>query len=148
MTRIGSYFDLMLVETLNGGSLQQMGNDVAVIYGNENQPYLAMFGGNVDQSSWWGNNLLYRDQPDRQFNSLTEYTLNTTALTSAGRSKIEAAIRKDLQYMKPSLVQVSIVSDNKVTVLIQGDFGEKIINFVKRTANGDFWFADFNNDFY
>ena len=40
-------FDLAIIETLNGGDLQKVGNDIGVIYGNENQGYLGMFGGNI-----------------------------------------------------------------------------------------------------
>lgn len=141
-------FDLAILESLNGGELQKVGNDLAVVFGRENQPYLAMFGGNEDQSAWWGNNLLFSEFSNRQFKSLTEHVLNTTPLTSAGRSTIESAIRKDLIYLNPELVQVSIISDNKVSALIRGDFGDMIINFVKRSVgDGDFFFMDFNDDF-
>jgi hypothetical protein len=149
MTRAGKYFDLAILESLDGGELQQVGNDLAIVTGNENQPYLAMFGGNADKSQWWGNNLIFPDLPNRQFNSLTEYALNNTPLTSAGRATIENAIKKDLLFLKPSVVQVSIISDNHISALIRGDFGETIINFIKRsTGNGDFFFMDFNDDFF
>ena len=103
----------------------------------------------VDQSQWWGNALVLNNQSKLQYNSLTEYTLNTTPLTSAGRRAIETAISKDLAFLKPSLVQVSIVSDNKLSCLIRGDFGERILNFIKRSDYpGDFFFLDFNDDFF
>lgn len=148
MSRAGKYFDLAIVETFDGGDLQKIGNDLGVVTGNENQPYLAMFSGNADKSQWWGNSLIFTDQPTRQFNSLTEYTLNNTPLTSAGRSIIEGAIKKDLLFLKPSLVQVSIISDNHISALICGSFGETIINFVRRGNEGDFYFQDFNSDFF
>jgi hypothetical protein len=43
--------DLRLVETGNGGDLIRTINDLNVINGLSNYPYLAMFGGNVSQST-------------------------------------------------------------------------------------------------
>lgn len=102
--------DLRLIETLNGGDLLLQGNDLAVINSFENQVYLALFGGNPQGSTpatrptgqqaadFWGNYL--ESDPSVQFNSLTERTLNTTELTSAGRLIIEEAIKTDLQFMQ------------------------------------------------
>jgi hypothetical protein len=148
-SRSGKYFDLAIVESGNGGDLQMVGNDLGVVTNNENQPYLAMFSGNADKSQWWGNQLIFADQPNRQYNSLTEYTLNNTPLTSAGRTVIEGAIKKDLSFLQPNVVQVSIISDNHVSVFVSGDFGETAINFRRRPdLQGDFFFIDFNNDFF
>jgi len=161
------FFDLAIIETLNGGDLQLLGNDLAVVNGNENQFYLSMFGGNVEQNTeatitladskdFWGNNLLFPSQAALQFNSNTERVLNATELTSTGRIKIENAIKQDLKYLSDLgvtiTVSVSIPETNKVTVEIKGVFqtgDEKvaIINFIKK-ANGDFFAMDFNNDFF
>lgn len=160
-------FDLAIIETLNGGDLQLQGNDLAVVNSNENQIYLAMFGGNTQQNTeqvvtiadsqdYWANALLYPSQQALQFNSNTERVLNTTALTSTGRLKIENAIKADLQFMSNAgiviTVVVSIVSTNKVSVELTATFqtgNQKIaiINFIK-TAGGDFFALDFNNDFF
>lgn len=160
-------FDLAIIETLNGGDFQLVGNDLAVVNGNENQGYLAMFGGNVEQNTesivtladskdFWGNTLMFPSQASYQFNSNTERVLNTTPLTSVGRVRIENAIKTDLKYMKDVgveiTVSVSIPETNKVTVDITAVFptGEQkvaIINFIKK-AGGDFFAIDFNNDFF
>lgn len=146
---IGKLFDLAIVESFDGGDLSFNGVDLNTIDKKENQPYVAMFGGMADKSQWWGNALVLNNRPSLQYNSLTEWTLNNTALTSAGRRSIETAISKDLAFLKPTLVQVSIVSDNKLTCLLQGDFGESIFNFIKRAdLPGDFFFLDFNDDFF
>lgn len=146
---IGKIFDLAITESFDGGEIVYQVNDLVVVNGKENQVYLAMFSGNEDQSQWWGNVLVLANQPLIQYNSLTEHTLNTTPLTSAGRRAIETAINKDLSFLKPTLVQVSIISDNKVSCLIRGDFGEKVVNFLKRSDSpGDFFFIDFNDDFF
>ncbi|MCE3278022.1 MAG: hypothetical protein K0S44_213 [Bacteroidetes bacterium] len=159
-------FDVAVIETLNGGDVQIKGSDLALVFGLENMIYLAMFGGNVEQSTeaevpvqsfdWWGNRLLFRDTPSAQFNSETERTLNNTPLTSAGRVTIENAIKKDLEFLEDFgatvEVKVSIVATDRINVSIRVVFeakGEKIIiiNF-KKKADGDFFIADFNNDFY
>lgn len=160
------YFDLAIVETLNGGDLQLIGHDLAVVNGNENQFYLMMFGGQVEQNTedavpgnakdYWANNLLFPSDKALQFNSNTERTLNTTPLTSAGRLKIENAIKEDLKYSVDFgvtvKVTVTIPATNKVTVEVRGTLGsgEKrvmIITYAKK-SNGDFFALDFNNDFF
>ena len=161
-------FDLAIIETENGGDLQKVGNDLAVVYGNENQVYLAWFGGNVEQNTeanvtladskdFWGNGLLFPSQAALQFNSNTERILNTTALTSVGRVKIENAIKSDLKFMSDTgitiTVVVSIVETNKISVEltaifpVTGNQKVAIINFIKK-AGGDFFAIDFNNDFF
>jgi hypothetical protein len=49
--------DILLVETGNGGDVIFTGNDLAVINGFENMPYLAMFGGNVEEDGFNKKNL-------------------------------------------------------------------------------------------
>lgn len=100
--------DLELIETGNGGDLVK-NKDLSVIGGWQNVPYLALFGGNPGYSTpqernpneqafdWWGNTGL---EVDQQFNSLTEYTLYNVSLTSSGRSQIEQAVKKDLDFMQ------------------------------------------------
>ena len=64
-------FDLAVIENGNGGDIQVFGNDLAIVNGIENMPYLGMFGGNLEQSTvdnevtefsldWWGNDLLMK----------------------------------------------------------------------------------------
>jgi hypothetical protein len=124
--------DLKVIESAgNGGDLVKTLKDVQVIEGFESMPYLAMFGGNVEASTqrtrlpseqlfdFWGNNLLFPNDQSIQFNSETERTLNTTALTSSGRSIIEAAVKRDLAFMKAFCevaVAVSIIDSNRVVI--------------------------------
>lgn len=158
-------FDLALIETDgNGGDIQLRGNDLAVVNSIENMPYLAMFGGNVLQSStadvnvdskdWWGNKLLMTNDASIQFNSLTERVLNSTALTSGGRITIENAIKKDLEFFAPTstvTVVVSIIATDRISVnikIVTPFEGQQliIINF-RKTSTGDWFIEDFNNDF-
>jgi len=73
--------DVLIIETLNGGDIVKRGNDVTTAAGWENMPYIAMFGGNVRQSTptrriegelnfdFWGN--AYESDPVVQVNSHT-----------------------------------------------------------------------------
>jgi hypothetical protein len=163
------YIDFGIGEAAgNGGDVLVVGNDVAVVYGYENQIYLALFGGNVEQntpafpttnetSDFWANNLLFSLNPDQQYNSYTERVLNTTVLNSSGRIKIENAVNDDLKYLRALgaiiTVIVTIPSINTVNINIKTIFpnGQKsitIINFGARQNAGDFALMDFNEDFY
>jgi hypothetical protein len=113
--------DLQVIETNNGGDLLKKGNDLTVVYGLENMPYLALFGGNIEQSTpvtrdttqqaydYWANSLINPGDTSVQLNSETERTLYLVPLTSSGRLKIEAAIKADLAFMQ-SFAQVTITT--------------------------------------
>lgn len=158
-------FDVSVIETLNGGDLQQVGNDLAVVYNIENMIYLGMFGGNVEASTdnnavqiesfdYWANSLLMFNNPSQQFNSLTERTINSVPLTSNGRVLIENAIKKDLEFFKDLggvvTVSVEIVATDKIKVSIRVELNSQkqvtIINF-RKSLDGDFFILDFNDDF-
>ena len=124
--------DVAIIETLNGGDISKLGNDVALALGFENMPYIAMFGGNPQQSTpsiriggeqnfdWFGN--VFESDPVVQTNSSTERTLRNVALNSAGRVSIEQAVNTDLQFMKAFAivnVSVSIISDDRVQIDIE-----------------------------
>lgn len=126
--------DLKLIESGNGGDLVLLGNDLAMIGGLQNMPYLASWGGNPEQSTagpkiadqqafdWWGNNLLYPNKSAIQFNSLLEKKLLTVVLSSQGRQEIEQTIKKDLAFMTAFsgvTVDVSIVSNNRIDINIK-----------------------------
>ena len=158
--------DLAVIETGNGGDLQLVGNDLALVYAGENNPYLGMFGGNIEAVTktkvqeelsydWWGNTLLMPNNQSIQFNSLTERILNSTPLTSSGRIQIENTIKKDLAFMgdfADIFVSVSIVATDRIQVTIRITLSDssvkvKVINFRKK-LDGDFFISDFNDDFF
>jgi hypothetical protein len=161
-------FDLAVIESDgNGGDVQLLGNDLAVIKGVENQIFLALFGGNIEQSTvnnnsteadskdFWGNKLFLPNEPNLQFNSETERVLNNTPLTSSGRTIIESAVKKDLDFFTDFGtvdITVDIVSDDRLNInikAIQQIQKEKIIIVkLKKKATGDWFIMDFNNDFY
>ena len=122
--------DLKLIETFDGGDLVLNGNDLQVIDGFQNMIYLALFGGNIEQSTkefdedeerfdYWANDLLMLDSPDIQYNSETERTLNEVTLNSRGRLLIEQSVKKDLEFMQDFGnidVNVSIIQSDRVKI--------------------------------
>lgn len=150
----------------NGGDLILVGNDLAIIFGIENMPYLAMFGGNpgyvtpnkvreAESFDWWGNGLLMNADQSIQFNSLLENKLKTIALNSAGRIDIEETIKKDLAFLNEVAtvtVKAVIVATDHIRININiiqnnGSVTIKIVDF-RKTADGDFRISDFNDDFF
>jgi len=159
-------FDFAVIEGLNGGDLQMIGNDIATYEGIEGMPYLSWFGGNPgyptqkrnegeEANDWWGNNLLLFDDQGIQFNSLLEKKLQTVAITSAGRADMEETAKKDLLWLLPYgsyEVTVTIVTVDHVRLrlfvrLKDGTTYLKVVN-LKRREDGDFFLDDFNDDFY
>lgn len=161
-------FDVAIVEGGIGGDIVIQGNDLALVYGIENQPYLASFGGNIEADTisniavdisedYWGNALLIPNNPNAQFNSKLERTLRLVPLTSSGRTKIINAITQDLQYLKDSLgdniaIGVSIISDNWLQIQLNITLAKGtrviIINYKKQSSDGDFYLFDFSDDFF
>lgn len=128
--------DFEVIETGDGGDLIKTPKDISVIDGLENVVYLAMFGGNVKQSTptvraaneqafdWWGNNLIFPGDSVPQFNSETERILAQTPLTSAGRILIENAVKTDLEFVQPfadTTVVVSLIGLDKVIIAVRLD---------------------------
>lgn len=121
-------------ETGDGGDLILKGNDLSVINGFQNMPYLGTFGGNPDQSTtgpknpdekafdYWGNYLFSPNQPKIQFNSLLEKKLTETTISSDGRVQIQRAVQKDLSFMNDFsvvTVEVSIASVDRILIYIK-----------------------------
>lgn len=111
--------DPKIVMTANGGDLEVQGNDLALVFGVENTPALAMFGGD----DWVGNFLT-----DKPFDATTEKLLNTVTLNSDGRLQIEKAVNTDLQYLNDIAgttwsTTVTIVGPKsvKIDVIINGE---------------------------
>lgn len=111
--------DIVIYEAGSGGELQLLSGDLATINGLANQVYLALFGGNIEQvtsdgldlletrSDWWGNQLL---STENQFNSIFEKTLQEVALNSAGLRTLENAIKNDLDFLQ-DLAEIEINSE-------------------------------------
>jgi hypothetical protein len=123
--------DIRFIETGNGGDVTLRGNDLDNIGGLQNMPYLAWFGGNVEQSTpterpenteafdFWGNALFEGNNQQTWFNSLLERTLKNTSITPQGIRLIEVAAKKDLEFMRGfANVEVVVSAPNVDRVLI------------------------------
>ena len=87
--------DLLKQERGDGGETVIRNNDIAMVRGYENQPYLAHFGG----GNWIFNDLFLSNSPSAKFAAQTEQALLNNPLTSGGRIVIERAMNDDLEYM-------------------------------------------------
>jgi phage gp46-like protein len=111
--------DIQITEQNNGGDMTLYNNDLAIVYGVENMPYLSMFAGD----DFWGNNLLLGEK-FRSYLAETEKTLLTVALNSQGRETIIQAVKRDLQFLlemnnNTTLdVQAVITNDNRLEMSI------------------------------
>lgn len=166
---INRTFDIAVGESGDGGDIQKVGNDIGIVYGRENHVYLAFFGGNVEENTpavdnvnrkamdFWANNLFFKNNSARQYNSNLERMLRNTPLTSAGRIRIENAAKDDLKFLTDQgvifTVTVTFPYINTVQIDVRSLYtdGEKrttIVTFEKKGADGDFSLTDFNDDFY
>jgi hypothetical protein len=155
-------WDKAILETGNGGDITIKGNDCALFFNDENEVYLRLFGGNIEQDtpsrrvagtidqSFWGNTLFLGDSKEEQFNSLTERTIQSVELSSKGLQKIEQAIAKDLQGLNVTFT-VEIVSVDKVKILwkyasdsVQYSMVYNKTNSVLDFDPSDFSMIDFN----
>lgn len=123
--------DLTILESGDGGDLYLNNEDLSTVSGLTNQVYLALFGGNVEQSTsidlseleqrfdWWGNE--YLEDDEFRFNSEFERKLNQVALNSGGVSILEDAAKSDLVYLQEYAdiqIEGSIPDINKFKLLV------------------------------
>ena len=102
--------DIGLFESGSGGDFTLLNGDLVLSESLFNTVYIALFGGNVESSTvgneivgeerndYWANELVYRNNPEKQYNSQTERTLNTTVINSSGRLVIEQAVKKRFDF--------------------------------------------------
>lgn len=126
--------DLLIYSSGGGGEANLLSNDLELTDGIFNQVYLGLFGGNPGFVStgitieseqnfdWWGNNLFFNNDPEKQFNSYTENILNTIALNSQSREIIKGFVLKDLQFLT-NLAEVKaeifIIDSDKVMIEVK-----------------------------
>lgn len=124
--------DLRIIESFDGGDFVLRGNDLQLISGFQNMPYLGMFGGNKQSTTgpktqeqtfdFWGNFLFHPNDPKIWFNSITESLLEVLQLNSSGRIKIEEAVKKDLEFMREFAelsVSVQLFAVDKIRINIE-----------------------------
>jgi hypothetical protein len=125
--------DINLFEGGSGGEMRILNSDLLMAETIYQTIYLALYGGNVEQSTtseetdleenfdYWGNQLFYSNNPDKWFNSQTERALSTVSLNGEGRKLIEDAVNADLQFLNNVVnfeVEVSISSNNRAEIAI------------------------------
>lgn len=102
--------DVKIIESGSGGDLVLKGNDFELIEGLQNMPYIAMFGGNKEQSTkeflpaeerldYWANELFMLQEPEQQYNSTLEKLLENISINSSSLLQIEDSVKKDLSFM-------------------------------------------------
>ncbi len=126
--------DLEFVDTDDGPDLVMKSRDLSVIEGFQTMVMLALFGGNVAQSTptervageqafdWWGNSIFTPNERDKQMNSETERVLMNVKLNSSGRVQIENAVKTDLDFMKKfAIVEVDVTmnGNNRVQIIVR-----------------------------
>lgn len=110
--------DILVQEQGSGGEIIVRNNDIVMVTGFENMPYLAHFGGDA----WFMNDLL---TGDITFTGTTERLCRETPATSAGRKIIEDAMIADLSFLTEDVpgtiysVSVAITSTNTFTSTIK-----------------------------
>ena len=151
--------DLTIHESLNGGDLVIESNDLQLTDELTNQVYLALFGGNVEQSTdevnldianerfdFWGNELFHQDEPDFQFNSAFERTLNRVALNTQGLQELEQVAEQDLSFLSEFgtvTVSISVISHNRIRIDVEIDLKERYKRLItKAEVTIDFVISD------
>lgn len=140
--------DIKIIETGSGGDMVLSGNDIEMVDGVQNMPYIGIFGGNSAQSTkvykdaeerfdFWGNELFFSQNKKAQFNSSLERLLKNVALNSSSRLNVEEAIKNDLDFMSSFAVvdiETLIRSTDRIEIKIKinqgGDIDFKFFNFI------------------
>ena len=123
--------DISIYESGDGGDINLINDDIELSHTLFNQVYLALFGGNIQQSTgeqdtnleerldWWGNILM---QKDSQFNSLTERQLLTTVVNGNSLQNLESVVERDLEFLAEYAnvnVDVEMEDYNRISINIQ-----------------------------
>lgn len=126
--------DFSIYESGDGGELLIIDDDFNLTEVLFQLVYLALFGGNVEsitlgnekegdlRNDWWANSLLFKNNEYKQMNSLTEKTLRTTALSSAGRIAIQNSVDQDLQFLRQIVdisTEVAIKDNHRVEIYVR-----------------------------
>lgn len=136
--------DVKLFQTIDDGDIVVEGGIVEMSGGLETAAYLSLFGGNEDDDGsegtpfqYWGNSL--ETGKSRKYRSETQNLLLAIPSTSFNLLRIEAAARRDLQWMLDDSVassvsvSASIPTLNRVTLAIdiRAEGSESSFTFVE-----------------
>ena len=123
--------DLHIFESGDGGELALLSGDLVLADSLYQVIYIALFGGNKEASTlgneiqgserfdYWANELIFKNKPNKQFNSETEKVLEQVTINSEGRLKIESAVKQDLTFLKKIVnlsINILILDSNKISI--------------------------------
>lgn len=121
--------DVLLVQTPDDGDINVMGGLVEMDAGLRTAAYISLFGGNEDDSgadksphNWWGN-----IGQRRQIRSETQHLLQSIPATSGNLLRVEAAVKRDLQWLlsdnvaKTITARAIIPAYNQVKIIVSVD---------------------------
>ena len=126
--------DIGLYESGSGGDFSLLNNDLVLSESLFNTIYIALFGGNIESSTignelpteerndYWANELVFKNNVKKQFNSDTERALNNNVINSSGRIIIEQCVKSDLVFLSEIVaidVNVSIARINTIEISLQ-----------------------------
>lgn len=110
--------DVLLYQILDDGEVEIEDGVTTLTDGFETALYLALFGGNIDDSagentelSWWGN---INEDESSQYRSQTQFLLRSIPATSRNIKRINDAVKADLKFM----LDENIASDISVSTRI------------------------------
>jgi len=136
--------DVVLYQTTDDGEIEVVGGVVTMSGGLETAAYLALFGGNEqdsgrpgDRAEFWGN--LSEPDPVRHYRSETQYLLNTSPAIPANVQRINDAVRRDLSFFVDENIASSIgvevtipgLNTVKIVITIEADGDESEFEFVE-----------------
>ena len=125
--------DLHIYETGNGGDLAKLSNDLVLTESLYQTIYISLFGGNIEANTlgneidseerfdYWANDLVFKNNPSKQFNSNTERTLNNIVINSSGRLELKRSVESDLFFLNKIAdlnVNIVILGTNKIKINI------------------------------
>lgn len=151
--------DIHIFESGDGGELGVENNDILLSTSLFQTIYISLFGGNVEASTlgneidtqqrfdWWANELIFKNNKEKQFNSTTEKTLNEITLNSQGRLKLISAVRNDLEFLSEKFdfdVNVIVLELNKIRISISFEnfdsSGNTVASFIWDSARNELIF--------
>ena len=125
--------DFNVFESGDGGELSIFNNDLSLTELLYQTIYIALFGGNVEASTlgneidreerfdYWANDLFFKNNPSKQFNSETERVLSEVTINTSGRLTIKSAVESDLFFIKKIAtlaVNIVILDVDKISINI------------------------------
>lgn len=101
--------DIGIYDNGQGGDFDLEGKELNLMPSELSEIYISLFGGTY----FWGNELL-----NTRFSSYTEETISKVALNSSGRQSIISAMKKDLERINPSFIDVLFGDNNSITLVV------------------------------